>query len=90
MENKIKILYILFTDIRTGAGTEKAVYYYIKNANTTKYDITVMDTNLMPGGQRITDEELTVIKNKAKFIKIKDYSNYLDSIKTLIPQNLRV
>ncbi len=84
MENKIKILYILFTDIRTGAGTEKAVYYYIKNANTTKYDITVMDTNLMPGGQRITDEELTVIKNKAKFIKIKDYSNYLDSIKNKI------
>ena len=79
--NKFKILFVLFTNIKTGAGTEKSLYYYLKYADTTKFDITVLQTNLLPGGQRLNDSDLEIIKNKAKFIQIKDYRDLFGSIR---------
>ena len=79
--NRLKILFVLFTNIKTGAGTEKSLYYYLKYADTSKFDITVLQTNLMPGGQRLSDSDLETIKNKAKFIEIKDYRDLLGFIK---------
>ena len=80
MANKLKILFVLFTNIKTGAGTEKSLYYYLKYADTTKFDITVLHTNLMPGGQRLSDSDLEIVKDKAKFIEIKDYIDFFGSI----------
>ena len=79
--DKLKVLFVLFTNIKTGAGTEKSLYYYLKYADTTKFDITVLHTNLMPGGQRLSDADLEIIKDKAKFIEIKDYRDLFGSIK---------
>jgi len=77
---KIKILFFLFTNIKTGAGTEKTLYQYLKYADTKKFDITVMETNLMPGGQRLSDTDLKIISTKAKFVEVKDYIDLFNSI----------
>ena len=82
---KFKILFFLFTNIKTGAGTEKSLYYYLKYVDTTKFDIIVLHTNLMPGGQRLNDSDLEIIKNKAKLIEIKDYGVFFIPIKNKYP-----
>lgn len=80
--NRFKILFVLSTNIKTGAGTEKSLYYYLKYADTEKFDITVLQTNRMPGGQRLNDSDLEIIKNKVKFIETKDYIYPYDFIKS--------
>ena len=67
------ILFVLFTNIKTGAGTEKSLYNYLKYADTSKFDITVLQTNRIQGGQRLNDSDLDLIKDKVNFIETEDY-----------------
>jgi glycosyltransferase involved in cell wall biosynthesis len=78
---KFRILFFLFTNIKTGAGTEKSLYYYLKYADTNKFEITVLQTNLMPGGQRLSNSDLKEIQNKATFVEVKYYSDFFSSVK---------
>jgi len=78
---KIDILFAIHTNIKTGSGSEKALYYYLKYADTSRFNITVLETNSIPGGQRLNDTDLEVIRDKTRFIEINDYESLLDSIR---------
>ena len=80
--DKYKVLFVLFRNIKSGAGTEKTLYYYLKYADTSKFDITVLQTDLMPGGQRLSDSDLEIIKGKVKFIDTKDFLYPYEFIKS--------
>lgn len=80
--DKYKVLFVLFRNIKSGAGTEKTLYYYLKYADTSKFDITVLQTDLMPGGQRLSDSDLEIIKGKVKFIETKDFLYPYEFIKS--------
>jgi|GEM_PF-6982271 len=70
---KMRVLFVLFTNIKTGAGTEKTLYYYLKYADTNRFDITVLQTDFMPVGQMLPDKDLEAIRGKASFVTIHDY-----------------
>jgi len=70
---KMRVLFVLFTNMKTGAGTEKTLYYYLKYVDTNRFDITVLQTDLMPGGQRLPDKDLEAIRGKARFVTVHDY-----------------
>ena len=76
------ILFVLFTNIKTGAGTEKSLYNYLKYADTSKFDITVLQTNRIQGGQRLNDSDLDLIKDKVNFIDTEDYISRYKFIKS--------
>ena len=80
--DKYKILFVLFRNIKSGAGTEKSLYYYLKYVDAKRFDITVLQTDLMPGGKRLSDSDLEIIKNKVKFIETKDYIHPYEFIKS--------
>jgi len=70
---KMRVLFVLFVNIKTGAGSEKCLYYYLKYADSSRFDITVLQTDFMPGGQRLADKDLEAIRGKASFVTIHDY-----------------
>lgn len=71
------------TDIRTGRGTENVLINYIRYATSKKSDISIIQTDYLPG-QRLSNEEF----NKAiKDIKIETFPTYHNKLTTFISKD---
>ncbi len=69
MLNKIKLVFVIGTDIRTWRGVEKVLFNYLRYA-PNDFDIKVLETDFLPN-QRISDEELkNYIPTDVEFLKL--------------------
>lgn len=76
---KIKLSFIVETDIRYGGGTEKTILYFNKYMNQNLFDITVFQTNIIDK-ERLSENEINSIynlKNQKKFFYPSIINNLL-------------
>lgn len=75
---KIKLSFIVETDVRYGGGTEKTILYYNKYMNKNLFDINVFQTNVIDR-ERLSENEIKMIYNlnqQKKFF----YPNILNNL----------
>lgn len=72
--NKIKVAFIMFSDIRTGRGTEQTILNYCKYFDSNKFEVIVLHTNYLLT-QRLPDDSLKEIEKYAELrtFKIFEY-----------------
>lgn len=85
---KIHIAFLLFTDLRTGAGTENVVLNYVKNSDFTNVDICVVETDwLYDGVYRRSESEIDSYLKNSKRIRIHSYTRPFNFMTKCEPTN---
>lgn len=69
---KIRIMFVLFTSLKLGTGTENTVYNYIKNLPKDIFDITLLDADYAPF-ENISNEAVDKLKNSVSIVTIEPY-----------------
>ena len=77
--NRIKVLFVLNTDIRLGGGVEKVILNYIRYAPRDQFDITVLQTDYMDQ-QRLADSYVEESLKGINVVRIKGYDHMFDSL----------
>lgn len=65
---KVKLTFVLGTDLRTGRGTENTTLNYIKYA-PSKFEVRVLETDFLPE-QRISDTKISSLTKHVKILKM--------------------
>lgn len=81
---RIKVLFVLNTDVRLGGGVEKVVLNYIKYAPKDKFDITVLETDYLDQ-QRLTDEYVEETLKEVNVVKIRGYDHKFKTLSKFRP-----
>jgi glycosyltransferase involved in cell wall biosynthesis len=68
---KIRITFFIPSNILNGAGGERCLFYYLKYAPSEIFHLTVIETDHILY-KRITEHEMEEVKDKAKWIQVKD------------------
>ena len=71
-DRKIKVAFVLGTDLRTGAGVEKVVKSLVLNCDTSIFDIIILNTPYMPF-HLMGDQDFLQLTKLAKVITIKNW-----------------
>ena len=71
---KIKLAFILFTNLRVGAGTETTLFNYINSAPNDLFDVTVVQTDYIEN-PRLSQEYVREKLSNIKLIEWPDYKN---------------
>ena len=72
---KIKLAFILFTNIRTGGGIERVLQNYIKYMPSDKFETIIIDTD-WSDKQRFLESDIKNITSKAQVITVKRVGNF--------------